>query len=321
MEICKINFVKGLFIAVFLVGCSQVDDYKKDLLQKEIKKLDIEIISPSSGIGIDDWCRVFKLTGKSTEINTASSEEQVFINPIKKFALLDKAIRSNHKILWAIRGGYGLDKIMPYIVKTDYSKVPKKIIVSYSDTTSLQVYFSQKYGWKNISACTFKEIAKLEKTMESREKIINYLIGKENQLILSALNPLNLQARQAKGIEGKTIGGNMSIIQTSIGTKWQFCGDDKIIFLEDTDVHGYKLDRILMHLDNAGVIKGAKAIIFGFFNSQDIEIISNFAKNSSIPVFQTNNFGHDQINMPIGYNFESKLLKEKNSTSFQLVMK
>ena len=93
--------------------------------------LNIEIIAPSSGVdNIEIWKKVEKLVGKKcTNKNTKSSTQQVFEDASKKFVILNKALKSNSKILYALRGGYGIDKIMPFIVQEDYSNTKKKTII------------------------------------------------------------------------------------------------------------------------------------------------------------------------------------------------
>lgn len=307
---------------------SKVPPHVQEKFASEIislKNLNIKIIAPSAGVSQQTWEKVRNLLGETcidfTIFNTGGSEEQVFSNACKKSEDLDRALVSNSEILWTIRGGYGLDKVMPFILKKDYSHLPPKTIIGYSDTTALQNYFSQKYGWKNISACNFQQTMNAEKSLESRRRILTYIQGKTQDLVLPDLRPLNPSAQKSVSIKGKTGGGNMSIIQTSIGTKWQLIGSEKILFLEDIGVHGYSLDRLLAHLKNSGILKKAKALIFGDFNERDQKILQHFASQSNIPIFQTDYFGHGNINFPIGINFDGEIYRDKKDPFFTLKMK
>ncbi len=279
--------------------------------------LNIDVIAPSSGIDdIEFWKKIEKLVGKKcNNKNTKSSQQQVFEDASKKFVILDKSLKSNNKILWAIRGGYGIDKIMQFIIKEDYSNIKKKTIVGYSDLTALQIYFSQKYGWKNISGCMLKDYFDSNKNQKSKDAIYNYLSGKTSYLIISNLKPLNKSAKNTKIIESKTTGGNMTSIQNGIGTPWQIDTKNKILFLEDVNVNGYQLDRILTHFKNAGLLKNVKAIIFGNFGNmeQNMEILKHFANSIDIPIFQTNSFGHQREALPMGINFDGIISKQENN--------
>ena len=284
--------------------------------------LNMEVIAPCSGDSNELWEKVEKLVGKKcNNKNVKSSEEQVFENEYNKFQILDKSLKSNSKILWSFRGGYGIDKIMPFIIKEDYSKANKKIIVGYSDLTTLQIYFSQKYNWKNISGCMLKEYFDKNKDEKSKDTIYKYLNGEIKYLKLFKLKPLNKNAKNTNKIEGKTTGGNMTSIQNGIGTHWQIDTKYKILFLEDINVNGYQLDRILNHLKSAGLLNEVKAIIFGDFgnNKKNIKVLEHFANNISIPVFQTNEFGHHRENFPIGINFDGEI--SKSGEYYSITMK
>ena len=284
--------------------------------------LNMEVIAPCSGSNNELWKKVENLVGKKcNNKNTKSSNEQVFENEKSKFEILDKLLKSNTKILWSFRGGYGIDKIMPYIVKENYSKTNKKIIVGYSDLTALQIYFSQEYGWKNISGCMLKEYFDKDKSNKSKETIYKYLSGKIKYLKLYKLKPLNKLAENTNEINGKTTGGNMTSIQSGIGTNWQIYTKNKIVFLEDVNINGYQIDRILTHFKNIGLFNKVKAIIFGDFgnNKQNIKVLQHFANSISIPVFQTNEFGHHKENLPIGINFDGEIKKERKH--YSIVMK
>ena len=284
--------------------------------------LNMEVIAPCSGDSNELWEKVEKLVGKKcNNKNVKSSEEQVFENEYNKFQILDKSLKSNSKILWSFRGGYGIDKIMPFIIKEDYSKANKKIIVGYSDLTTLQIYFSQKYNWKNISGCMLKEYFDKNKDEKSKDTIYKYLNGEIKYLKLFKLKPLSKNAKNTNKIEGKTTGGNMTSIQNGIGTHWQIDTKYKILFLEDINVNGYQLDRILNHLKSAGLLNEVKAIIFGDFgnNKKNIKVLEHFANNISIPVFQTNEFGHHRENFPIGINFDGEI--SKSGEYYSITMK
>ena len=275
--------------------------------------LDMEIIAPCSGCDHNTWNKIEKLIDKKcSDRNTNNSNEQVFINPKDKFEKLNKQLLSNNKILWAIRGGYGIDKIMPFIIKNNYSKTSKKIIIGYSDITALQIYFAQKYDWKCISGCMLKDFLDNNKSEESKNAILNYLSGKSKYLKLTKLKPLNKIAKNSNKIEGKTTGGNLTSIQNGIGTTWQINTNNKILFLEDVNVDGFRLDRILNHLNNTGLLKNVKAIIFGDFgnNKENLKVLEHFANEINIPVFKTNEFGHQKTNLPFGINFNGTIKKE-----------
>lgn len=65
--------------------------------------------------------------------------------------------------------------------------------------------------------------------------------------------------------EGKLIGGNLSLICSSLGTKYEINTKNKILFLEEVGEVPYKVDRMLTHLKQSGKLKDANGIILGDF--------------------------------------------------------
>ena len=284
-----------------------------------LKNFDIEPIAPSSGVAERIAKKISTLIGKKIEISSDNSEFQIFADEVKKFQKLDKSLRSRHKILWAVRGGYGMDKIMPFIVKSDYSKVSPKIIIGYSDLTPLMIYFSQKYGWIAINAPMLKDFCMDDKSKSSYKRIINFLKASQNSLKIADLQPINNFAKSDKVVIGKITGGNLTCIISTIGTTWQIDTNEKILFIEDTTVTGFRLDRLLSHIKNAGLLQNVKAIVFGDFGTDVTKILKQFASKMDIPVYKSSSFGHGKTNLPFVYN--STGIIKRNSNNAEIEMK
>lgn len=161
------------------------------------------------------------LANPRTGLPAGSSEEQVFADQLRKFKHLDKALKFNKKILWAFRGGYGVDKIMLWIVCTDYSRVKLKIIIRCSDVTPFIVHFSQKYNWLEISAPMLKDFVLGNKSKASYASVLDFLNGKARRLKVFDLNPLNDKVEKCNGISGRTTGGSLTCLISLIRMQWQ----------------------------------------------------------------------------------------------------
>jgi muramoyltetrapeptide carboxypeptidase len=53
------------------------------------------------------------------------------------------------------------------------------------------------------------------------------------------------------------------VVVTSLGTPWEIETDGKILFLEDVNEKPFRIDRMLMHLLQAGKFREVQGIIFG----------------------------------------------------------
>lgn len=309
------------FIAAFfaLVG---------SVFASDLKKFDIEVIAPSSGLpeqGLPEKLakKITQLLGNmKIDVPIGGSEAQVFADENAKFLKLDKSLRSNHKILWALRGGYGADKLMPFVVHADYSKVFPKIIIGYSDLTPLMIHLSQKYGWIAVNAPMLKDFVLGDKSKQSYQSIINFLNNicscTKNSLKISDLKPINDIAKSKGIVAGKVTGGNITCIISTIGTPWQIETSGKIVFLEDTNVTGFRLDRLLTHMKNAGLFRNAKAIIFGDFGADVVKVLKRFASKLNIPVYKSSSFGHGNTSLPFVYNYTGTIQRIGNKTEVEM---
>jgi muramoyltetrapeptide carboxypeptidase len=61
------------------------------------------------------------------------------------------------------------------------------------------------------------------------------------------------------------LGGCVTLVETSLGTPWELDTRGAILLLEDRGLKPYQLDRMLLHLKQAGKFKGVRGIVLGEF--------------------------------------------------------
>lgn len=220
----------------------------------------------------------------------------------QRLALLIKALENDQsKAIICARGGYGCMRLIPALPEPGFAQSPK-LFLGMSDITALNLYFMQKWGWSVIHG----SFAPRKFSAQSTQQVKNILFGLSSQIEFKA-KPLNDLAAASNCIMTSITGGNLCLLQTSIGTPWQIDCDDKILLLEEIGERGYKVDRMLEQLHQSEVLKRARAILFGDFikgeepDGSDLTqvVIQRFAENISIPVMQTSEIGHGFHNMPI----------------------
>lgn len=215
------------------------------------------------------------------------------------------------KAIWAIRGGYGSAKIIPFLEKIS-SPRQNKLLLGFSDITALHLFLEKKWSFTSIHSAVINQVILNFNFLKELEPI---LFGKVRELVYDQLIPLNEAAKQKNIIKAKISGGNLSLVQTSLATSWQIEGKGRIIFLEDVGEEGYRIDRMLNHLLQAGIFAEAKAIIFGEFTPpKNIEpdlcgkAIENFAAQLNIPVLSLPIIGHNiKHNSPLPLGTDSVL--------------
>lgn len=213
------------------------------------------------------------------------------------------------KAVICVRGGYGTMRLIPALSKIT-PPVSPKLFVGMSDMTALLLFLQQQWQWPTIHGA-----AAIDKfSPESITALKSILFAEVDQVEFLGL-PLNKPAEKNRIIETTVTGGNLSLVQTSIGTIWQLNGHNKIIFLEEVGERGYRIDRMLEHLQQATIFKDAAAILFGDFsegkepNGSSLvkPVLERFAQNCAIPVGQIAGIGHGHINFPLPLGTEAKL--------------
>ncbi len=213
---------------------------------------------------------------------------------------LYQALKSkDSKVVWCVRGGYGCNRLLPDLEKL---KKPKsaKILIGYSDITSLHIFLGQKWKWVSFHGPQFDRIGGGRMTAPQEKETFGSLTGHVTSIVFKNLKPMNAAARKKKTLKGPVTGGNMMVLQSTIGTKYQLNTKGKILFLEEIDERGYRMDRIFEHYKQSGTLKGCKAIVFGDIVGGDEDngknhcwyAVERFAKSLKIPVFSGIKTGH-----------------------------
>ncbi|EFS3217602.1 muramoyltetrapeptide carboxypeptidase [Salmonella enterica] len=115
-------------------------------------------------------------------------------------------------------------------------------------------------------------------------------------------------------VQGTLWGGNLAMLISLIGTPWMPTIDKGILVLEDVNEHPFRVERMLLQLEYAGILNRQSAIVLGSFsgatpNEYDagysLESVYVFLRSRlSVPLITGLDFGHEQrtVTLPIGAN-------------------
>lgn len=187
-----------------------------------------------------------------------------FSAPLKpRLAELQNALtRKDARGVFCTRGGYGSAELLEGL-KPASLKQPK-IFCGFSDVTSVHIYLWQKLRWVTfygpLVAGGFD--AGANATGGYDPDTFMYSVTATNSGWSAPLSGETLSRGTAKGT---LLGGCITLIETSLGTPWELDTRGSILVLEDRGVKPYQLDRMLLHLKQAGKFKGVKGIILGEF--------------------------------------------------------
>ncbi len=235
--------------------------------------------------------------------------------PIQRFSNLKTALQSDQSdFLWCLRGGFGTSLLLPQLFRLSPPK-KRKNLIGFSDVTELHLFLTQQWGWKTIygpNLTTFINRTKMPTVETIMEKIVNC----KHVDIQTPILPLNVPAHLQVPCTGKMIGGNLTLIQRSLGTPWQMLTKDKIIFFEDSNKSPLLIAENLYQLKHAGLFQDAKALIFGSFLHADPQkdhneivksILLEFSKTLIIPAFFGFPVGYIKDNHPVQLEEEATL--------------
>jgi len=241
----------------------------------------------------------------------AGSDRDRASDLMKMFA--DRKVRA----ILCVRGGYGTSRLLP---RLDYRIIHAnpKIFIGYSDITSLHCAFLVKsnlvsfHGPMLNSDFVKKDVPDF--TLQSFLKTLMQPSAPGS--ICDGYKRKTITILRRGVVSGPLMGGNISLLCAVLGTPYQPCFKNQILFFEDLDERPYGFDRRLTQLLNAGLLQQVAGIAIGVnVNCQDPK-----AKNSKeyrqtlqdvfrerllplkVPVVAGLPFGHIPLNatLPIG---------------------
>ncbi|MDF2691050.1 MAG: mccF [Gammaproteobacteria bacterium] len=288
----------------------------------------VEIIAPASKFdpAVLDKIKHF-LSGwglKARFADELMGEDFLFANTdAKRFAGLKKALEApDSKAIWAIRGGYGCARLL---AELDKLKRPAhfKWLMGFSDITALHIYVNQKWQWPSLHCASANQIATQLISEDSIRSTQNFILGHYHPYTLE-LEPLNELASSADEVYATVTGGNLSIVMTSLATDWQIDSKDKFLFIEDVNEEPYRIDRMLNHLFQAGLLSPIKALLIGDFTQSDKKrdgsemqaVLQYWIEQLKVPALKVK-IGHAVENYPIPFASKACLkLGKQASLSF-----
>lgn len=270
--------------------------------------------APSSVEKIEKGAVYFEKLGYRVKLgkNVKASHGHLAGTDAQRIADLNEMLRDPEiKAIFAVRGGYGTPRILPFI---DYSALRQhpKIIVGYSDITGLQLAIFRKTKLITFSG-PMPGVEFWNNPDPYTEEHFWRLITSPCAGPLPQPAQLPLETRRAGTAEGILMGGNLSLITSSLGTPFIPGFRRSLLVLEEIDEEPYRADRMLTHLRNAGVLHAINGLILGHFTGcvpsdakkphltmeQVLQEVVGWVKVPTVAQFQ---YGHipQKLTVPLG---------------------
>jgi muramoyltetrapeptide carboxypeptidase len=211
------------------------------------------------------------------------------------------------------RGGYGVQRIVDRIDMNAVRRDPKPVI-GFSDITALQLAL-----WRGARlACLYGPgVAwRPERTgAESEQSVQAALMTTEPVVIKQQPSAQTTPASRlgAAGLPGTAtgplLGGNLTLLASTVGTHDFPDLTGAVLLLEDVDEPPYRVDRMLTQLRRAGVLAGVAGVAVGQFTrctdqwTTDVaDVLGERLGDLRVPVLGGLPIGHgtEQLTVPVG---------------------
>ena len=167
-----------------------------------------------------------------------------------------------HSFILLSRGGYGS---MRWIEKVELNRLAEDLdrvlFIGFSDATFLACKLL-KLGHKFLHAPMLSTYMTTSK--KSRDALLEFLATGH----LPKLEGNGLVSGISKG---KVVGGNLTCLCHTLGTRLEPDWTNRILFIEDCNEEIYRIDRMLTHLLHKGVLRQVEGIAVGSFILKDSE--------------------------------------------------
>ncbi len=211
-------------------------------------------------------------------------------------------------------GGYGAVRMLPYLDPELFRAHPKSF-VGYSDITVLQLWLMRLAGLRAFHGPTVDDLIPSARDITTSS-------------MLSALTTPRPTARFGRDVAravrpgravGRLVGGNLALVQQTIGTPYEIDTTDAILFLEEVRDPMSFVDERLVQLRAAGLLAKVRGIVFGHLSldrSEEDEFedfVLDLVADLGVPVLMDFPAGHDSPNLTLPIGTDVELVVEEST--------
>ncbi len=215
-------------------------------------------------------------------------------------AIRDPAIEG----IICVRGGYGCLRLLDHLDWALARRHPT-LLVGYSDVTALHIALHTRVGWTGLSGPVVTEWATADD--DTLGPFRNLAEGSILSMGGDPLTPM-----RPGTATGPLLGGNLSVLTRLLGTPYAPDWSGALLVLEDVAEAPYRVDRMLAHLEHAGVLGTISGAVLGDFTTGDLDehrptlsldtVFEDYFGNRPYPVATGLPYGHrlPRCTLPIG---------------------
>jgi muramoyltetrapeptide carboxypeptidase len=227
-------------------------------------------------------------------------------------ALTDPAIDA----VWCLRGGNGMNRIIDRVDFTGFAANPK-VVIGYSDITVLLLALTTRTGVVTFHGplarfampAFSRNHFELVLTRDSAPGLLGRVPASPDVLVPGRGRIVSVLPGRATG---RLVGGNLTLLQALIGTRYFPDLRGAVLFLEDIGEDLYRIDRMFGHLRLVGALDALAGVAIGHFSRMRHatvegafgldDVLRTYFASRHIPVAHGFPIGHvpEQWTLPIG---------------------
>jgi len=215
------------------------------------------------------------------------------------------------KAIIAATGGYGAVRILPYLDPDVFRRNPKAF-VGYSDITALHLWLMRRAHVRAFHGPTLDDLY----TGVSDPTVMSLLSALTDPRPQDKLTGFGVRAVRPGRAVGRLTGGNLSLVQQTIGTPYEIDTRGAILFLEETRDPMSFVDERLVHLRSAGLLREVRGIVFGQLSIDRCEedefqnFLLDLLPDFDGPILMDFPAGHEAPNLTLPLGTEVEMVSE-----------
>lgn len=226
------------------------------------------------------------------------------------------------QVVMALRGGYGISRLLPEI---DFKAMADsgKLFVGYSDFTAFQMGMMAHTGRISFAGPMFcDDFIRAEQNAFTLGQFWDCVKGPDHSVCAQ------VQGNPALEVTGPLWGGNLAMLVHLLGTPYFPRIEGGILFVEDVNEHPYRVERMLLQLLHAGVIGRQKAVLLGDFSAYKLSAQDNgydfdamlayLRERLPVPVLTGLEFGHIARRVTLPFGARAHLVSD--ASGYQMTM-
>ncbi|HEX3600240.1 MAG TPA: LD-carboxypeptidase, partial [Lacipirellulaceae bacterium] len=219
--------------------------------------------------------------------------------------------------VWCARGGYGVMRML-HLLDFNVIQDNPKVFVGFSDITALHIPIQKRTGLITFHGPNLQDGFGKPDDMSAADQTALWRVLLADQQStnpssyaydFAGIEGLSLQTINGGTATGELTGGNLAMLNSTMGTPDEVETTGRILFIEDVSEQLYRIDRYLTQLRLAGKFDSIAGVLVGSFSydegdqadkpSDITTYLSEFFANIGVPVLAGFPAGHDRFNLTL----------------------